>query len=334
MSEWVDRVFRRRAVAFRRLGEALAAQDARLAELSSRLDALSRDVGATFAESVAVHRNIVDARREIAALAEALSVEQDRSHDRDQRLRRILFGIRAHDSINRERLHNLRQTAEYAAAFAEDCPLVSVLIPTHDRLASLTARSLPSVLAQTHENIEVLVIGDGAPTNLQVAMREHEDPRVRYIHLPVRGPYPDDPDALWHVKGSPGINAGLLTARGSWICFFADDDAMRPDAIRTMLEYVRSEQLEFAYGKTLLHWNDGREEMIGSFPPTYGGQGLQGALLHSGLRFVQHDYTDADFETPNDWSFTHRLMRIGARIGFADTVLADWFDRETVPQDS
>lgn len=331
MSHWFDRVFRRRAAAFRRIGDALAAQDARLDEISARLEALHADVGTTFGESVAVHRNVVDARRELAALADALTSETLKSDDRDQRLRRVLFGIRAQDAPNRERLHALRQTSEYRAAFVGENQLVSILIPTYDRLASLVSRSLPSVLAQTHENVEVLVIGDGSPTDLQVAMREHDDPRVRYIHLPVRGPYPDSAEALWHVKGSPGINAGLLNARGSWICFFADDDVMRPDAVANMLDYARTERLEFAYGKTLLHWNDGREQVIGAFPPTYGGQGLQGAVLHSGLRFVQHDYTDADFELPNDWSFMYRLMRLGARIGFADTVLADWFDRGAQP---
>ena len=51
-------------------------------------------------------------------------------------------------------------------------------------------RAIPSALAQDHENIEVVVVGDAAPPETAAAIEELGEPRVVYENLAVRGPYP------------------------------------------------------------------------------------------------------------------------------------------------
>ena len=261
---------------------------------------------------------------QLARIEALLSEEVARNAQRERDLHDVLFAIRAREAENRERLFRLRATAEYAAVYEDPDPLVSILVPTYDRVSSLLERSLPSLLGQSHANIEILVVGDGSPPHVAEAINGLDDPRVRYVHLDVRGPYPDDPGRAWFVKGTPGINAGLLTARGQWICFFSDDDLLRPDAITTVLGEVRRGRHELCYGNIKWHRWDGTTQVVGEFPPRLSGQGLQGALLHAGLAFIQQDLSDSALRIPNDWSMTVRLLRMGVRVGYVDQVLADW----------
>ena len=262
---------------------------------------------------------------QLARIEALLSEEVARNAQRERDLHDVLFAIRAREAENRERLFRLRATAEYAAVYEDPDPLVSILVPTYDRVSSLIERSLPSLLGQSHANIEVLVVGDGSPPRVAEAINGLGDRRIKYIHLDVRGPYLDDPRRTWHVKGTPGINAGLLTARGQWVCFFSDDDLLRPDAITTVLEEVRRGRHELCYGNVEWHKLDGgTTQVVGEFPPRQGGVGLQGALLHAGLAFIQQDLSDASLQIPNDWSMTLRLLRMGVRVGYVDQVLADY----------
>lgn len=335
MKDFVNRHFRRRARAFRDIGAAFEVQRAeldhlkvRLAELTGTTEAVLRELRSVEVLARAAIDDITAARGDIAALRDEAPGWAD-AHD--ARLRRILFDVRSRHAESRERLFALRRTPAYERAYTDEEPLVSVLIPTFDRLGPLLERALPSVLAQTHSRIEVLVVGDGSPPHVADAIHSLDDPRVHYVHQTVNGPYPLDPQARWYTKGSPGINAGLLSARGDWICFFADDDVLHPEAIRTTLDAARKRRLELCYGKVRLFLANGRVEELGAFPPSLGGQGLQGAVLHAGLRFLQHELGDGDMEVANDWSFVNRALHIGAHVGMVDEVIADWFDVGMAP---
>ena len=125
--------------------------------------------------------------------------------------------------------------------------LVSVIIPTYNRCALLMERALPSVLAQTHAELDIHVVGDGTDQATVDAMAGVTDPRVWFTNLP-HADYPDDPEARWCAMGVPAINYGLATARGEWVSVLADDDSLPPDAIEKMLAV--SEDVDCVYGQT------------------------------------------------------------------------------------
>ena len=144
--------------------------------------------------------------------------------------------------------------------------LVSVVIPTYNRPQLLMTRSLPSVMAQTHEELDIHVVGDGTDIVSVSGMEwlRQEDSRVRFTNLP-HAEYPEDPEARWCAMGVPAINYGLDTARGEWVSVLADDDALPPDAIGKMLAV--SDDVDCVYGQTevvdhgiygkLGEWTDG-----------------------------------------------------------------------------
>lgn len=97
-------------------------------------------------------------------------------------------------------------------------PLVSVVIPTHQRPA-LTVAAVKSALAQTWPTIEVIVVDDASADDTPDRVRAICDPRLRVIEQPEN-------------RGvAAARNAGLSAARGELIAFLDSDDLWRPDKL-------------------------------------------------------------------------------------------------------
>lgn len=100
---------------------------------------------------------------------------------------------------------------------------VSIIIPCYNSEAYLAA-CMDSVLAQTFEDFEAILIDDGSKDNtLQIARSyAQKDKRVRV-----------------YAKENGGVSAarnlGLDHARGEWITFVDSDDLLPPDALDSLL---------------------------------------------------------------------------------------------------
>ena len=93
--------------------------------------------------------------------------------------------------------------------------LVSVVIPTYKRYAYLDL-TLKSILAQTHGNLEVLVVADGDDGETKEIVENQKDPRARYLYV--------------NHAGFPAVprNKGLRQAKGDLLAFCDDDDLWYP----------------------------------------------------------------------------------------------------------
>lgn len=231
---------------------------------------------------------------------------------------RALELIHDDDPGTRRRLGELRASASYEPAFTEPDPLVSIIIPTWDRVDALIDRAVASALAQTHPNVEVIVVGDASPPEIEQAITTLGEPRVRFQNLTIRGPYDEDPYHAWLASGTPGFNAGVAMARGLWIAPLGDDDEFEPHHVERLLEEARGRRLEFVYGRGRVPLPDGSEASVGEFPPRITQIGVQFAVYHAGLRFMELELGHALFGTPNDWGLVRRMMRVGVRMGMVD----------------
>jgi hypothetical protein len=249
--------------------------------------------------------------------------------DRIQDILQVLYD---REPEMRERLRRLRGEAAYERAFDEPEPLVSVVIPTYDRGRLLIDRAIPSVLAQSYKNIEIVVVGDCAPEDTGRWLAELDDARITYQNLSYRGPYPRDRRDLWHVAGIPPRNLGVALARGSWIAPLDDDDAFHIHHIERLLELARRDRHEVAYGKLRCLMNDGSEFPLGTYPPEIGQFGWQSAIFHAGLRFFEMELADALFFSPADWSLCRRMLRSGVRFGMLDEVVTDHYESRFAPK--
>jgi len=105
-------------------------------------------------------------------------------------------------------------------------PAVSVVIPCYDR-PDFLERAVRSALAQTLDDLEVLVIDDGSAKDLKAILDRLGDPRVRYLRSPAR-------------EGAPRArNRGIRLARGEWVAFLDDDDEWLPRRLELQLARMR-----------------------------------------------------------------------------------------------
>ena len=94
--------------------------------------------------------------------------------------------------------------------------LVSVIIPTHDRAATL-ARAVDSALAQTHTPLEVIVVDDGS-TDGTAALLASYGSRIHVVCQTNAGP-------------SAARNRGAAAAQGGILAFLDSDDRWLPEKI-------------------------------------------------------------------------------------------------------
>ena len=238
----------------------------------------------------------------------------------------ILRFVHGQDKDLRRRLRKLRREPGYEAPFTAPGPLISVVITTIGRHEMLSLRSIPSVLAQTHQNFEIIVGGDATPPETQQALEAFQDPRISFFNLNFAGPYPADIQSRWLVGGVPAYNEALARARGHWIACLDDDDAWRPHHLECLLHRAKEDRLELAYGILAQHLSDGSEQTLGGFPPQYQQFGMQASLYHAGVaKIFELELGDAALGIPSDWGVTLRMMECGVRIGMVDEVTVDYY---------
>jgi len=102
-------------------------------------------------------------------------------------------------------------------------PTVSVIIPTYNR-AHLVGRAIRSVLNQTYQDFEIIVVDDGSTDNTEEVVKGFNDDRIRYI---------------WHDEnrgGAAARNTGIKAAQGEYIAFLDSDDEWLPEKLEKQVK--------------------------------------------------------------------------------------------------
>ena len=240
-------------------------------------------------------------------------------------LRNVLWSLVAREPEQRKRLAAVRASPEYELAYTERDPLVSVVIATRERAELLAGRSVPSVLAQTHPAVEVVVVGDAAGPETAEALEALGDERIRYTNLTQRVVASDEPSKHWLVAASTARNEGMRQARGRWTVSLDDDDALRPDAVERLLACAVERRAEVAYGRLVEHDGTGGTTRRGAFPPRRGEFSWVAAIAHAGLRLFERELVAAELGEPGDAFMLERMLRASVRFAMIDADVADYF---------
>ena len=198
--------------------------------------------------------------------------------------------------------------------------LVSVVIPTYNRNHLLFTRSLPSVLRQTHGNLEVHIVADGMQGDeLKELYDRATDHRVKVWNIQ-RQLYPEDPGQKWCVLGLNARNHGLDHAKGSWIAPLDDDDEWTDEHVEVLLKAAMDRGVDFAYGRSLYHWPDGRPQTAGSWPPGMGAF-CDGAQLYRNGMGYRYDPECITRGLPEDGDLWNRMVAGGVSFALVDRIV-------------
>jgi Glycosyl transferase family 2 len=272
-----------------------------------------------------VQRQLEQLGGRLAELESRLTEPAESRELRDD-VRDALRALAAREPENRRLLQGAREAAGYGRAWDEGRPPISVTVATIGR-PELTSRSLPSILAQSYGELEVVVAADGAPPETEAAVAALGDPRVRYLDLGPRRPWTDDPVKLWLVGATRARNAALQAARGRWIVEFDDDDALRPECLESLLDLARRTRAEAVYGQVRQHAGGAPRDFC-AFPPRLGHFSWAAGMYHAGLRFFERELLAAELGLPGDWWLAERMLRAGVRFAMRDEVLCDAYASE------
>ena len=124
-------------------------------------------------------------------------------------------------------------------------PLISVVMANFNGAPHL-ATAVQSVLAQSHQNLELILVDD-ASTDLSpsvIAELAHTDARIRTIVL--------------DHNGGPGHarNAALEQARGEWVAIVDADDQIHPERFERLLHVARTAGADIVADDLLQFYED------------------------------------------------------------------------------
>lgn len=100
---------------------------------------------------------------------------------------------------------------------------VSIILPTYNRAARV-GKAIESVLAQTYENFELIVVDDGSADETEKVVTSYMDSRIRYHRMPENG------------GQSKARNCGMKLARYDYLAFEDSDDLWRPGKLKAQMD--------------------------------------------------------------------------------------------------
>ena len=108
-------------------------------------------------------------------------------------------------------------------------PKVSIILPTYNR-AHIIEKAIQSVLNQTYQDFEIIIIDDGSKDDTKKIIRgfQEKDNRIKYIRFEEN-------------KGAAAArNAGIKMSKGEYITFQDSDDEWLPEKLEKQMKIIET----------------------------------------------------------------------------------------------
>ena len=197
--------------------------------------------------------------------------------------------------------------------------MISICLPTYNRAALLKERAIPTVLAQTSTDWELIVVDDQSTDNTRDVVRGFDDDRIKYCRTvnDRYARYPQTAENHWLAGPVVALNAALKHVKGDWIARIDDDDLWTPDHLERLLTFALNHGYEFVsshYATDLEGKNIVRGHIVG---------GVQTWLYRASLPY-RYDINcwRKSHNRVNDLDISERMVRGGVKMGYLPEVTA------------
>lgn len=188
-------------------------------------------------------------------------------------------------------------------------PMVSVIVPTYNR-PDMLATTIQSILSQTFQDFEVVVVND-AGQDVQSVVRSFNSSKIVYLAHEIN-------------KGlAAARNTGINVARGKYIAYLDDDDTYYPQHLEMLVSFLENNDCKVAYTdayRATQQFLDGRyqtvvRECLYSFDFDYDRILWQNfvpvlCFMHEKVCFEQAGMFDETLFRHEDWDLWIRMSRI------------------------
>ncbi len=124
---------------------------------------------------------------------------------------------------------------------------MSVVIPFYSGKTWLIS-AIESVLTQTYNNVEILVINDGSKEDISNLISKYRR-KVHFINQNNGGP-------------SKARNTGIQKSKGKYIAFLDSDDIWYPEKLKKQISYMEANKSAWSQHSYLMFWDNSRNEKI------------------------------------------------------------------------
>lgn len=204
------------------------------------------------------------------------------------------------------------RTQGYFKCSLPDKPLITVITVVFNGAQHLED-TIKSVINQTYDNVEYLIVDGGSTDGTQDIIRRYEGQIDYWVSEKDQGIY----DA-W--------NKGVKVAKGGWLCFIGAGDFLLPDALQEYVRYLSNNpNLEYVSGRVELFDGAGGTRIIGK-PWQWASFRRYMCVAHVGSLharslFATSGQFDPSYRICGDYEL---LLRAGShlRAGYVDYVFA------------
>jgi len=191
--------------------------------------------------------------------------------------------------------------------------IVSVIVPAYNQ-GHYVGEAIQSVLDQTYQDFEIIVVDDGSTDKTAEVTKSFSDPRVHYIYQENRG-----------LSGAR--NTGIRHSAGIYLTFLDSDDLFLPEKLELLVACLGdNSEIGLVAGQAIPINETGQPVgRIFDVPlPEDTSQLLLGNPLHVGSVMVRREWQvkagffDESLRSYEDWDMWLRLALLGCKMGWVD----------------
>jgi glycosyltransferase involved in cell wall biosynthesis len=194
---------------------------------------------------------------------------------------------------------------------------VSVVIPAYNA-ASYVRGAVESVLRQSHQDFEIVIVDDGSTDNTKQVVEPYlSDPRIRYRYQ--------------ENRGLPGArNSGASQSQGEYLAFLDADDFFAPNALQSMLSAFQLTKAAWLNVGVLKISGDSRTVRHPVVPSADLGMTiLNDDFITRSPFYPRHEFFaigmyDEEIRVREDWDINIRMILAGRPFATVDQPLYEY----------
>lgn len=195
---------------------------------------------------------------------------------------------------------------------------ISIIIPTYNR-ANLLPIAIRSVVDQTYQNWELIIVDDGSIDNTKEVVTAFSEPRIKYYYQKNAGV-------------ASAMNTGFQNANGDYFAWLDSDNYYNTDTFQKVIETFEKDSsietsIDVVYGNVEL--TDGKK-IVKTFKPrplinyktvllhTSGSVPVQPAVFFKGHYFSDVNGFNTAYRIAGDIDFWVKVLKLRPNLKYID----------------